>query len=171
MVGVALLSGAVWFAFFTMQERQVSATMAVQQQEDERRSVYTASVRALLRDTEEERAALSAITQERDLVESVQYLEDTAKRAGVDISVDAVSAAGSHADDSTLEGYVVSMRVSGSFAAIMHFANLIEHSQQPTILEQAVFEHTNEGWEAILRPRIYIDGQKDTVNETSVSTK
>lgn len=160
--GFVLLGGAVWFALFVMESQANTIVTSTQIADERRRSAYVASVRALLRDTEKEREQLKAIVGTQDLVQTIQVLEDAALAAKVRTTVDAVSAGGDIQEDLSLESYLVSLRVEGTFPAIMHFIALLNTLPQPTNVEFFLVENTGGQWGATVQTRVYIHKTKQS---------
>lgn len=134
--------GTVWFTIFVAvcmlfiigaavfvviqinkESRLRDAAMATQAQSSAR-DAYTGSLRLLARDTADSRAALNAITSERDVVALIELLEESGDVAGVEVSIDAVSSDDNNED--ILQTVVVSMSASGPFEEVMHLLSIIE---------------------------------------------
>ncbi|MBP9669678.1 MAG: hypothetical protein KBE09_05315 [Candidatus Pacebacteria bacterium] len=149
------LAGSLWFANYTYVLTDEVVRLEGEARDVDSKSKYLSSVRALLRDTAQERAGLMAIADGVDAVALVQLLEDAARQARVQMSVEAVSPLGPHKKDPTLQGVQVTMHMEGSFVAMNVFLSLLQDFPVPSIVENAQLESLEGAWRGTVRVQLF----------------
>lgn len=159
LMALACLGGTVYLGVATTSLQQQAAQLEGEATDANTKAEYYASVRALLRDTQEDRAQLLAIADGIDAVALVQLIEDTARRLRVAVSIDAVAPLSAHPKDGSLEGVLVTMQVRGSFTLVHTFVAAMQDFPVPTVVESLRTELTDGEWRSSVRVRFYLPKQ------------
>ncbi len=160
LVAVSLLAGSLWFVQHTYALTDEVVRLEGEVRDGNNKSKYLSSVRALLRDTAQERAGLMAIADGVDAVALVQLIEDAARQAKVQMSVEAVSPLGAHKKDATLSGVLVTMQMQGSFVSMNVFLSLLQDFPVPSVVELAQLESIDGTWRGTVRVQLYTPNQE-----------
>lgn len=159
VLAAAASAGAAWLFFETNRERTVLSELASTYDDALQKSSYAATVRALLRDTETERAELDALVKGQDPVEVIRVIESLGDVAKVKVTVDAVSTGDALKIDPTLSSFFVTVSADGTFDALHHFVSLLSTLPIPSRLEQMRMEWRETGWHATAGMRIFVEGK------------
>lgn len=154
-VAFGALAASLWFVQYTFAITDEVVRLEGEVRDVDNKSKYLSSVRALLRDTSQERAGLMAIADGVDAVALVQLIEDAARQSKVQMSVEAVSPLGAHKKDATLTGVLVTMQIQGSFVAMNVFLSLLQDFPVPSVIEFAQFESLDGSWRGTVRVQLY----------------
>lgn len=153
------LGALTWITLALASERSELATLRDEQEQLAARQAQARSMRALARDTQQQRATLAALTTDRDVVDIIDRLENMGDETGVAVTVDTVSA-GEVAG--AFQSIVVSMRIAGDFSDVFHYLALLETLPAAAVTEQVAMEagtSEEKQWRASIRERIFIEEQ------------
>ncbi|MEK7628110.1 MAG: hypothetical protein AAB421_01690 [Patescibacteria group bacterium] len=157
IVTASALGGAGWMTWYIRSSQKSIEDMAFVSGEEMNRVREGAVVRAVLRDTKMNRAKLAAITKEREPIEDIRSIESAAEQVGTALVIEAVSPSGGTAEDASLESYLITMTVEGTFSSIHHFISMLETLPLPSSVEQIKIEAIEQGWRGSIIVKIYIE--------------
>jgi len=158
----AAVGGFGWLVYDFFSDRTALAELQFSYEEAVQKNTYAASIRALLRDIEKERAELDGITQGYDPVETIRIIEEAGRTAGVTVTVNAVTSGTPAPEDPTLTSFVINLDMAGPFERMHRFAALMETLPLPAEIEQARFEKLEKTWNGGMIIRVYmVDGAND----------
>ncbi len=156
---IALFATLIYLAGVIQDQAHVRAALAADREQEIDRSTYAQRVRAVIAETEDERAALDAFGR-LDVVTVVEMLEAVGQSAGVKVTVAGADTEGGTALTSgeVLQPTVFSVNASGSYAALMHAAELYERLPLAVQIEQLVIQRdsaeSGRVWNLAMRIRI-----------------
>lgn len=167
LVSCVALAGAMYLGVQTVSLQERAAQLEGEALDATTKAEYYASVRALLRDTQEDRSELLAIADGIDAVALVQLIEDTGRRVRALVSIDAVAPFSAHPKDGSLQGVLVTMQVRGSFSVVHTFIAAMQDFPVPSIVESVRTELVDGEWRSSVRVRFYLPQQdaKETEEE------
>lgn len=126
---------------------------------------YAASVRAVLKDTEQDRAVLATLVSGRDIVAVVTAVRDIAESAGARLSVETVSPIGVYAPHTLLEMYSVVLRAEGSKEEVYTALTALETIPYLSSIEQVILQNTDGVWTGTYTVRVYLEKEFATTTE------
>ncbi len=129
------------------------------------RGNYAASVRAVLKDTERDRATLATLASERDIVAVITAVRDSAESVGVPLSVETVSPVGVYTPHPLLDMYSVVLRTEGSREEVHTALAVLETVPYLSSIEQVILENTDGVWTGIYTVRVYLERESTPVTE------
>ena len=163
-----LMLGAVWGAYGWLALQTVAlkggvAQMIADRDADKQKVAYTETLRALLRDTADQRTALTNASV-LPAVDVVDRIRTVGSDAGADISIDTIGPASFDARIAkNAPALAVSMSASGSFAHLYRFVQLLETVPLPVVIDQASLDHQaidKTLWTLRVRVFIYTENAK-----------
>lgn len=158
IVFVLVWGGALWLSAAVSEKREELRTNIEERNAIISRNDLAQTMRTLVRDTRDQRAELSAIATEPDVVAMIRVLEQAAASAGSSFVVENVApgtfrVAARPAD--VLPAAVLSVRSEGSFAAVYGFLSLVETVPMIAVVDSANFERLESGaWRMRMQVRI-----------------
>jgi len=163
IAGIGTLTVALWGAFAWLFISVIAERDSIDALYMERGNLYTrdvhgASVRALARDTRQERSDMSAITDGLDVVDMIGVLEEVSNQARVSTSVDAVSTISTNGPYDSL---LMVLRSEGSFADVVHMLMLLESAPVATAIDQFELSSNDTEWKITVRVRVLVDNNKE----------
>lgn len=162
VIALVALGGAVYGMYHTYMLRSEAATLRADRVEREKRGVYAASVRTLLRETATQRDNLAAITSLTDAVAMVRSIEALADETRVAARIESVNDGGQHPIDKTLTRVSVSIRAEGTYTRLWNFMHLLESAPLPARVQQFTFEYEKDTWVLALRAVFLLDTPPET---------
>ncbi|MFZ2555665.1 MAG: hypothetical protein WAZ27_00195 [Minisyncoccia bacterium] len=138
-------------------ERSAYAAAIVTADENALRGESLSRLRAAVRDTENERAALGNLLN-LTILRAVEILETTGKQAGAtNVSIgEATPLPAAKTDPKGLSTISVVVNLEGSFAALMRAVNLYETLAIPASFEQFEMEKIESSWRMTARFKIFL---------------
>lgn len=161
VLGVAILS---WggFAFFvhTLNTARVAyADSAAIYEAESLRGEGATRLRAIVRDSEAERAALESIVR-ISLLDAAETIEAAGRTAGAtNVSIGEASP-GSSSASQKLSTYTFVVNAQGSFASLTRAVSLLEALPLPALVEQFEISKTDTTWRLTARLRTTLASQK-----------
>lgn len=139
---------------FLGQERAAYAAALEQRGHDSIREETQTRLRAVVRDSASERAALSAIV-DYSVVDAVEAIEGIGAAAGAR-SVTISQAVPQQLKEKGYSAVIVQAQARGTFESLVRAVALFEVLPMPTVVEQAEWEKTSNGWIVNVRLRVIL---------------
>jgi hypothetical protein len=168
LIACILMLGAVWGAYGWLALQTVGLKASVAQMisdrdADKQKVAYSETLRSLLRDTADQRTALTNASV-LSAVDVVDRIRAVGSDAGADIAIDTIGPAFLDARIAkNAPALTVSVSANGSFAHLYRFVQLLETAPLPIMVDQASFDHQAVDktlWTLRVRISIYTENAK-----------
>lgn len=162
LVALVAVGGFGRLLYGLLDDRAALAQLQFAYDDAAQKSTYAASIHTLLRDLDDERKTLVAITQGYDPVEAIRVIEDAARLARVTVVVNAVTPGMPPPEDPTLSTFLLNMEVTGSFERLHRFTALMESLPLPMEIDQARFDKLDKTWTGSMIIRVYMESTNES---------
>lgn len=165
-VSCVVVSGAAWFVKITLDGHSSLKTLRAEQILNEQQSARAAETRLALRETQQVRTHLFAITGTTGAVDIIDAIEEVASSVRVDAKVESASPGNPHPKDKTLASYTFSVRARGTYDRVSHFLQLLITLPGPITVDRFSLQQQEKEWEGFITFTEYV-APRDVLTPTS----